>query len=50
MKLANTLVHEASHNCVGGHDTTNQGPPGIKTDVCKRPDSGDIENEFGKCL
>jgi RHS repeat-associated protein len=56
--LANLLVHEATHNCVGGHDTTNAGqiPTGAITDaapacdVCGRPDTYAIESAFTKCV
>lgn len=41
--LAAKLVHEASHNCVGGHDTT--GGKG-KCDNCGRPDSHSIGDRF----
>jgi len=45
-KLAKLLVHEASHNCVGGHETT--GGRG-SIDKCRRPDSWDIGEAFGSC-
>jgi hypothetical protein len=55
--LANLLVHEATHNCVGGHDTTNPTNRPRETitaenpacDVCGRPDTYAIEKAFEKC-
>jgi RHS repeat-associated protein len=46
-RLAKLLVHEASHNCVGGHATTTARG---KCDVCGRPDSSDIATGFANCL
>jgi hypothetical protein len=55
--LAVLLVHEASHNCVGGHDTTNPGDvpgPSITAnsptcDSCGRPDTFAIGSAFREC-
>ena len=49
--LAALLVHEAAHNCVGGHDTTNpdkqpKQQPTATCDKCGRPDAGGIEGGF----
>jgi hypothetical protein len=56
-ELANILVHEASHNCVGGHGTTNPRndpeqeitPDKPHCDPCGRPDSYAIEKSFLLC-
>jgi RHS repeat-associated protein len=45
--LAQLLVHEASHSCVGGHDTT-RGKGNC--DRCLRPDATDIGEAFMDCL
>ncbi|TWT74869.1 hypothetical protein CA85_01550 [Allorhodopirellula solitaria] len=47
--LTQLLVHEVSHNCVGGHDTTDIQSPGGKQDECKRPDAGSVEDTFKNC-
>src|SRR5260370_2131911 len=54
-QLVRTLVHEASHSCVGGHNTTNLTGmrPNIGTnprtcDVLGRPDSYLIEECFAR--
>lgn len=50
-KLAALLVHEASHACVGGHETTGGNIGGKPTcDKCRRPDSTSIETEFKRCM
>jgi RHS repeat-associated protein len=57
-ELANLLVHEATHNCVGGHETTNPTRRPIRgisdqdpaCDVCGRPDTYAIEKAFERCL
>jgi hypothetical protein len=49
-ELAAILVHEASHTCVGGHDTTSQNKfRQGHFDTCRRPDSYDIQKSFESC-
>jgi len=51
-RLATTLVHEAAHSCVGGHETTGKKERGGEPscDKCRRNDSYDIDKGFEKCV